>query len=130
MKKVVVVFLFAFGLNILWENLHVFLYDNNSGNAITQWVLVQASLFDAVLITLILLPFLIFSLLKKKVWLIVVVGIVIAIINEWYGLGTSRWMYNEYMPILPFINTGLTPTIQLGFLGYLTYKLQDKFTKA
>jgi len=52
-------------------------------------------------------------------WLIVPLGI---IGMEWYALTTSRWAYNVLMPIIPLLGTGLTPTIQLGLLGHLSYK--------
>jgi len=31
-------------------------------------------------------------------------------------------MYNELMPIIPILNVGLSPTIQLGLTGYLAYR--------
>lgn len=123
MKKVCFIFFTVFVLNVVWENLHVFLYDNYKGGAITEFILLRASLFDAFLITIILLPFLYFSFFKTKIWLIFLIGICIAIINEWYGLSTARWMYNDLMPIIPIIKTGLTPTIQLALTGYLTFLL-------
>ncbi len=94
------------------------------GGPITEFVLIRASLFDALIITVILFLFLSISKLKDKSWLIIIIGIIIAILNEWYGLSTGRWMYNELMPIIPIIKTGLTPTIQLGILGYVVYKLK------
>ena len=124
MKKLAAIFLLAFALNILWENLHALLYSNYMGGAITEFILVRASLFDAVLITLIVLPFLYVRALQDKSWLIIVLGILIAILNEWYGLGTGRWAYNALMPIMPLIKVGLTPVLQLGVLGYVSYKLQ------
>lgn len=95
------------------------------GGRITEFILVRASLFDAILITLILVPFVYLNSFKNKAWLIVIIGIVVAVFNEWYGLGTGRWMYNSLMPVLPIIKVGLTPTFQLGVLGYLTYKLEE-----
>ncbi len=93
------------------------------GGQITEYVLVRASLFDAVLITIISLPFLYVNTLKNKGWLLIVVGILIAILNEWYGLSTGRWVYNSLMPIVPLIKVGITPTLQLGVLGYISFKL-------
>lgn len=94
------------------------------GGKVTEFILLRASLFDAFLITVILLPFLYLNTFRNKSWLIIVIGIVVAIFNEWYGLSTSRWVYNSFMPILPLIKVGLTPTLQLGVLGYLTYKIE------
>jgi len=125
MKGVVIILLLAFVLNAIWENIHIFLYDSYMGGKITEYILLRASLFDAVLIIIILLPFIYFSSLRNKSWMIIVIGIVVAIFNEWYGLGTGRWMYNELMPIIPIIKTGITPTLQLGILGYITYKISE-----
>jgi voltage-gated potassium channel Kch len=122
-KKAIIIFVLALVLNILWENLHSFLYDNYMGGKITEFILIRAALFDALLITIILLPFVFLNILKNKSWLIIIIGIIIAIFNEWYGLSTGRWAYNSLMPILPIIKVGLTPTLQLGVLGYITHKL-------
>lgn len=125
MKRTTVIFLSAFVLNLVWENIHSYLYSNYMGGEITQFILVRASLFDALLITVILLPFIYLQILKNRVFLMLLVATIIAIINEWYGLSTNRWMYNSFMPIIPIIETGLTPTIQLGVTGYISYILDE-----
>lgn len=125
MRRIVTVFLIAFVLNALWENLHSLLYDNYMRGVITEFILLRASLFDALVISVIVLPFLFLPLLKNKSWLIVVVGTIIAIFNEWYGLSTARWAYNSLMPIIPLIHVGLTPAIQLGILGYLSFRFES-----
>jgi hypothetical protein len=33
------------------------------------------------------------------------------------------------MPVLPVLGTGLTPTIQLGLLGYVSMLLAEKINK-
>ncbi len=125
-KRLALLFLIAFALNAIWENLHAYLYTAYKGAAITEFVLLRASLFDAFLITLIALPFFYFSYLRRHTWLIFVVGTVVAIGNEWYGLSTGRWEYNEFMPIVPLLNVGLTPMLQLGILGYAAFIFTGK----
>ncbi len=125
MKRIFFIFFTAFILNVIWENLHSYLYDNYMGGKITEFILIRASLFDAVLITAILLPFIYFHSLKNKTWLIIIISTIIAIFNEWYGLGTGRWIYNSLMPILPIIKVGLTPALQLGLTGYVAYRFQE-----
>jgi len=125
MKKVGTVFILAFVLNVIWENLHAVLYTSYKGEEITQFILLRASLFDAVVITWLLLPFLFLPFLKNKQWFILLIGTLIAVVNEWYGLTTSRWAYNSLMPIVPFFEVGLTPMLQLGLLGYLVMVIQD-----
>lgn len=128
MKRIALVFISAFVLNVVWENLHSFLYANYKGGPITEFILMRASLFDAVIISVIAIPFLHVPFLRRRSWLLVIVGTVIAIVNEWYGLGTARWAYNAYMPVIPLINTGLTPTLQLGVLGFLSFKFEEYAT--
>jgi hypothetical protein len=122
MKKIPCIFIVSFLLNLVWENLHSALYVGYQGGKITEFILFRASLGDAVMITVLLLPFL-FSPLKKRSWLIVLFGIILAVFIEWYALRTGRWAYNDFMPIIPFLNVGLTPTIQLGLLGYVSYRV-------
>ena len=121
MKKVFLIFFLSFVLNLVWENLHSFLYVDYMGGKITEFILVRASVGDAVIITLLSLPFMYIPLLRRKSWFFIFVGIFISIVIEWYALNTGRWAYNEYMPIIPILGVGLTPTIQLGLLGYLSY---------
>ena len=126
MKRILTVFIGAFILNAIWENLHVFLYDNYMGGAITEFILLRAALADAAMIAAITLPFILFPALQKRSWLIVLFGVILAIGIEWWALGTGRWAYNEYMLVIPVLSVGLTPAIQLGLLGYFSYKIQKR----
>ena len=103
MKKLVVIFIIAFLLNWVWENLHSILYLHYQGEAITQLVLLRASFFDAFFITL------------------------MAVLLEQWALATNRWAYSDQMPIIPWLEVGLTPAIQLGITAYLAYKMADRF---
>lgn len=126
MKKVFLIFILSFVLNLIWENLHSLLYVGYMGGKITEFILLRASIADAVIITLMSLPFVFMPRLKGKSWLIIFIGVLVAIFIELWALNTGRWAYNEYMPIIPILGIGLTPTIQLGFLGYLSYRLVVK----
>lgn len=126
MKRISIVFIAAFILNLVWENFHSFLYGNYKGVEITQLILLKATLGDAVMIVLITLPFLFLASFRKHLWGIVLIGFIVAVSIEWYALATDRWTYNAYMPIIPILAVGLTPTIQLALLGYLSFKMQEK----
>lgn len=121
-KRLTVIFVIAFFLNLIWENLHVFLYANYQGRGITELILLRATLFDAIFITIICLPFLFLPRLEKKNYWIIIIGVVLAVLIEWYALLTGRWSYNSHMPIIPFLNVGLTPTIQLALLGFVSFE--------
>ncbi len=125
MKRIFFIFTTSFILNAVWENLHSLLYANYMGRKITELILLKATLADAVIITIIALPFLFYPALKKHSWAIVPLGFIISIVIEYYALSTGRWMYNSLMPIIPLLGVGLTPTIQLGLLGYLSFKSQE-----
>ena len=120
-QRTFLIFLVSFFLNLIWENLHSFLYAGYMGGKITEFILLRASVADAGIITLLSLLFMSVPSLKRKSWLIIFVGVLIAIFIELYALNTGRWAYNEYMPMIPILGVGLTPTIQLGLLGYLSY---------
>ena len=121
-RKIALIFLSAFLLNIIWENLHSNLYVHYQNGPVTQLVLLRATLFDAVFITLLGLLFFRFRYLRERLLYAFIIGFIAAIIIEIYALKTGRWAYSDLMPIIPLLNTGLTPTIQLGILSYLIFK--------
>ncbi len=123
MKKYFLVFILAFVLNFVWENLHSFLYIYYQGGNIGEYVLFRAAFWDAVIILGMIFFLRLTLFLKNQSWILIFVGIIIAIIVEKFALATGRWQYKDIMPIIPYLNTGLTPTIQLGFLAYLTHKI-------
>src|SRR3989344_6177580 len=122
-NRYLIIFIIAFILNFIWENAHSFLYVHYQNQKITEFILLRAAIVDAVIITIMAVFFSLIPFLKKRKWLSLVFGILIAIGMEWYALSTGRWSYNSLMPIIPFINTGLTPTLQLGVLAYITFYL-------
>ena len=124
MKKWLIIFIYGFLLNLVWENLHSALYLHYKNGPITGFILLRAALVDAFIILILIwllrgLPFKFFH----RPWAIILLGVIVAIFVEQWALNTGRWTYTEIMPIIPIINTGLTPTLQLGLLGYITYKL-------
>ncbi|MDP3725954.1 MAG: hypothetical protein Q8R36_02025 [bacterium] len=127
MKIYGLVFIIAFVLNIIWEHAHSLLYVSYRGAEITEYILFRAAFFDAAVITLCAYLFLIIPVLKNKLWIMIFALTLFATGLELWALEGGRWMYAESMPIIPFINTGLTPTIQLGLLFYFTLYFTQKF---
>lgn len=113
------VFILGFFFNLIWENLHSFLYVHYMGGPITTLLLMRSALVDALIITLMALPFLFWKFLKKRIWLIFLFGVAVAVCIEWFALLTKRWEYGYFMPIVPILNVGLSPAIQLGVLGFI-----------
>jgi len=130
MKKWILVFIFAFVLNLIWEWGHSFLYANYKGGAITEFILARAALTDAVIILGLIFVLRLSSILVRHSWLLILVGIIISILIEYWALSTGRWEYKDIMPIIPLLNTGLTPTIQLGLLSYIVYRISFNKEKA
>ena len=108
----------GFMANYLWEHAHVFLYAHYQGGAISEFILVRATLFDALYCMIGGILFLSVPTLRKRSWLLLPIGFMVAIFIEWYALGTGRWAYNGLMPIIPGLHVGLTPAIQLGLISY------------
>ncbi len=124
-KKTALIFAYAFVLNWIWESLHSYLYFSPSGRPITELVILRATLFDAVFITLLGILLLNVGYLRERKWYAIIFGIVTAVLIEKYALETGRWAYNSFMPIIPVLGIGLTPTIQLGLLSFIIFKLVD-----
>ena len=105
---------------------HLVLYLNYQGQEITNLILVRAALFDAIFTTILALPFIFISFFRQRLWLAPILATLFAISLELFALQTGRWAYAAAMPIIPIINTGLTPTIQLGILAFISFKVGFK----
>ena len=139
-KKLFIIFISAFALNFIWEHLHSTLYVSYQGGAITDLVLFRAALFDAALITL--FAYLCFySPLTREalrlpsrrrgvisLFVFTFSLLFFAVLLETWALLTGRWVYADAMPIIPLLDVGLTPAIQLALTGYITHKALDWFS--
>ncbi len=127
--RIILVFVFAFVSNLIWENLHALLYVHYKGGPITEAILLQATLVDACIISLLAIGYYFMKWIKGRYGIVFILGVLIAIGIEWFAISTSRWSYTNMMPIVPIIKTGLTPTIQLGLLGCLSIFVADKLLR-
>ncbi len=134
LKLLLSVFLIAFLLNLLWENLHSLLYLWNIlplKNDVYFYVykILKASVIDAFLIVFI---FLLNSLYRKNFnWvkevkrgdylLFLFLGLIFAVIIEIKAKILNLWSYSESMPLV--FGIGLTPLIQLAVTGAITLKI-------
>ncbi len=118
-KKLILIFVIAFLLNLAWEFAHAPLYVHYRGGAITPGVLVRAALFDAAIIALA-------ARFIKPVWLSALLLIVFAILLEYWALSTGRWAYGDAMPTIPILGVGLSPVLQLALTYMLTLKLAKR----
>lgn len=123
LRSIGLVWLVALGLNLIWEYAHHGLYYLPSGKEMENFMLIKAALMDAFLITGLAILFWRIKYLYNRQWWLIIFGVIIAIILESYAITTGRWAYNQIMPIIPVIKTGLSPTLQLGVTGWLAFKL-------
>lgn len=124
-----------FALNFFWEISQMFLYQNHT-SSVADFIFVhlRASLGDVLIFGIIhLLGILIF---RKNTWFLkntpgiyifsAFTGCVLAVAIEKYALATNRWDYNDLMPIIPLLNVGLIPILQMILLPLLFLKLSNK----
>ena len=124
LKKLFIMFLIGFALNLVWEFSHSTLYVSYRGGEITNLVLFRAAVWDAVII--LVLTILAYALKANRPVFVVVGGAVVSIMIELWALETGRWVYDAAMPIIPILNTGFTSTIQLALTGYIAVRYTFK----
>lgn len=120
----VVLSLVSFGLNFVWENAHAQLYAGYSGFWEFFSTCTIATVGD---VGFTLGAYGLVALIKQdSLWLkrtslsdylaLGLIGFFLALGIEWRALLQGRWAYSAAMPLVPYFQTGLTPTIQLAIL--------------
>ncbi len=116
----------AFALNLLWESAQVFAFSSlDEASAFEIFILVAiASAADAFIT---LAAFLIVALFKldrhwwksakaSDFFIFAAFGAVSAALIETIALSRGTWSYGDYMPIVPLLEIGLLPFLQLTIL--------------
>ncbi len=132
---ILIVFVVAFSLNLVWELAQLYLYNNAVYNIAHILFCALASIADAIMITLMYLLFA--AVLKNALWIrsvkwyqiliLVIVGAIGAILSEKRHLLIGTWQYSNLMPIIPRVNVGLSPVLQFMLLPTLSYFLSFKY---
>lgn len=131
------IFVLAFVFNFVWEHAHGFLYgvDHGAMNfSLYMWFFFLATLFDAGFTVVIYLAM---AVLKNEYFwlkraniidylLVAVLGLGMATLVELRALDAGRWSYNELMPIVPVLEVGLTPLVQLAVLSVISFYILRK----
>lgn len=114
-----ILFSIAFGLNWIWEVSQTFVFDV-SGVSISKMLLfcTFASVIDGIVTAAI------FWVLQKLIadinWKFYLsaagLGALCAVFFEQTAFIFNLWSYDEEMPVLPFLGTGLLPFLQLTIL--------------
>jgi hypothetical protein len=121
----------SFLFNIVWENAQAPFYANYTG----FWQHFQIC-FWGVLGDVIIILFLygIFAFVRRDIWWIkswsvtpiiflVIVGMITALLIEYYALSVGRWAYDSSMPLFFETKAGLWPVLQMMILPYVTFRL-------
>jgi len=119
----------SFLFNIIWENLQAPLYQWH-GNFWQQLpICFIASLGDVLII--LILYFILATLNRNVFWtaklsrtdaiIVIVLGVLIAVGIEKWALAVGRWQYNSAMPLIPYVEVGLLPVLQMALLPLLAY---------
>ena len=109
--------------NLMWEAFHLPLYTIwTSGSLQEQAFAVLHCTVGDVLIALAALAVALITV-GTKVWPVehhrpvllvaLVVGVAYTVFSEWYNIVVrANWAYSSLMPVVPLINTGLSPLLQ------------------
>lgn len=122
----------AFGLNWIWEMAQMFAFEIKPDES--RWRVfffcTLASFIDAIVTATIYAT--LKSLLRldgTKFYLVAAIsGAWFAVFFEWLARLFNLWSYNEKMPVIPFLETGLLPLTQLALLVPLAIWLARKIS--
>lgn len=109
----------SFLLNFLWENAHAPLYIHPSGEVMTQAMLTTATLGDVLILSVFASLWWYVPFLRQHYTFVIPLGLVTAFLIEKHALWVGRWAYGPDMPIVPFLNVGLSPMVQLAVTGLI-----------
>jgi hypothetical protein len=132
----VVIFGWAFGLNLVWEVLHTVFYVCSS-YIYTETLrdILEATIGDSV-ITLCLYGLgIVYH--QKMTWIyhcthrdclfLMGSGVLLALLIEFFSIHIfDRWEYNALMPLIPGLGVGVTPVVQLALLPMATFFLTTR----
>lgn len=124
-------------LHLIWENVHVSLYggyENISALPITFYATLGDVAYTIAAVALV-------SFLKNTVsWLralsmwdmlgLALIGTWIALFVEYKALALGKWFYLDTMPMIPILDVGLTPVLQMMILLPLSVWIAGRCMRA
>jgi hypothetical protein len=132
----------SFFLNLLWENLQAPLYAGFVSFLQHFWICFRATwgdlLFMSVIYAAIALIHRDFYWLVDRAayaqaatWIIaILMGILLAANFElWAVYVDNRWQYSASMPLIPVLQIGLTPVLQMIFIPLLVLSIASRFSR-
>jgi hypothetical protein len=130
-RVILVVAAIGFLTNLVWEVAQAPLYGGFISFSRNFFMCFIASIVDAVTILLIYMGFAAYyrdlKWLNRFSWkdvvLVMAVGFLIAVIYEKWAFALDLWSYTPRMPMVPAIEVGLLPVLQMMLLPPLTFYL-------
>ncbi len=128
-----IIFSFAFILNLLWEYLHEPLYVTTMTHDLFGFLYMASA--DGLLVLIIYWivcletrNFFWIANMRKHLILIVLSGIFLSFFIEIKNMYfTSVWSYTAAMPVLPILHVGLSPVLQMVVTPLLVFTLAQRF---
>ena len=130
-RYVLIMSAISFILNEMWELLQMPLYTNGFYKLGHIAFCTLAALADMIMILLLYFSFgfiykNLFWIAQRnwiKIFVVMLTGAVGAVLSEKRHLLLGSWAYDQSMPIIPFVNVGLSPVLQFFLLPVLIYFL-------
>ena len=126
----------GFLLSIFWENLHISLYSNYA-EWMEQIYFLLCALGDVMLIFLVY--FLVAVIFRNTSWIYhftatkvattLVISAVVSVMAEKIALIMDWWQYSDQMPLVPFLNIGLSPFLAIVLLPILSFLITKKINQ-
>ena len=130
-RFIIVVIILAFVLNFVWEILQLSLYKNNVYDVLHILLFALASVADAIMVVLIYFAFAL--VYKNAFWIknitipgafiLIITGGIGAVLAEMRHLSKGDWAYASSMPVIPFVNVGVSPVLQFMVLPIIIYQV-------
>ena len=133
----------SFVLHLLWENAQAPLYVGFTSFREHFLVCLKAALGDMLFMLII---YSVLAIVHKNVWwltnahaytqsatwlIVIFLGIFLAVSFElWAVYIDHRWQYTETMPLIPFVDIGLTPVLQMAVIPVLTLLFTRPFSRS
>jgi len=125
------VLIIGFLLNLIWENVQAPFYKGYNGFFAHFWICFAAAAVDALVLLLLYILFAVSNQslywpLKVRLWqygLLAFIGGLLALWFEKWALAGEQWSYTNAMPVVPVLDAGLLPLLQLMLLPGLTFYL-------
>ena len=137
------VMLFAFLLNYPWEFIQTPLFEGMADQP--HWAAVKvctrAALGDAIIMLIAYWAVAVLSRSRawiavpgrRSMWILVSIGVCIAVVIEWlvlHGWWLASWGYSAAMPIVPGLGVGLVPVLQWVALPPLVIALAGRMLRS